>query len=450
MLLATAVSHATPARADESLPRGIVIPRVALRSDPAQSYALYLPPSYERARRWTAILCFDPGGLGAVPVERLRETAEANNLLLIGFNSVRSGQLEEALRSAEAAWSDVVLRLNVDPDRLYLAGFSAGATIALEFARGARPAIAGVLACSGTQKDPPEKKAAALTPIALLTGTGDWALPAIESYAADLRALGTVHRIFVAKADNEWPAPAALRDAWEWLALVNSRSGRIPLEAGAVRRIARRGLIRAAGLEADQRWIEAREAYLALVALVPGSEEGRTAEQAAERLARLPQYKAARQREARQRERETEFVDRVVAVIDELGARPTDANTRRRAIAELGIEIWRQEQGDIGMRALNRAFVESYSRGFDGLLRGRIPVALIGLGVAAAIRPHSPLALYNYACALARHGERQEALKFLTRAVDTGRFSAEQLLQDEDLASLRNTAEFKRLVRPKL
>lgn len=54
-------------------------------------------------------------------------------------------------------------------------------------------------------------------------------------------------------------------------------------------------------------------------------------------------------------------------------------------------------------------------------------------------------ALYNVACANALLGRKNEALRFLQHAIDTGFGDVEQIRKDSDLDSLRNDAEFQRI-----
>src|SRR3954469_24721422 len=69
-------SPAPQAAPPPPLPTGQIIERVPTRSDPAKSYALYLPSAYTPKRQWPIILAFDPGARGKVPVELFREAAE--------------------------------------------------------------------------------------------------------------------------------------------------------------------------------------------------------------------------------------------------------------------------------------------------------------------------------------------------------------------------------------
>jgi hypothetical protein len=53
--------------------------------------------------------------------------------------------------------------------------------------------------------------------------------------------------------------------------------------------------------------------------------------------------------------------------------------------------------------------------------------------------------LYNLAIAHARLGDKRAAIDFLAKAIERGYRDIDRMLKDEDLASLRNEAGFKRL-----
>ncbi|MDJ0910594.1 MAG: tetratricopeptide repeat protein [Woeseiaceae bacterium] len=65
---------------------------------------------------------------------------------------------------------------------------------------------------------------------------------------------------------------------------------------------------------------------------------------------------------------------------------------------------------------------------------------------AMELDPNDSIALYNVACNFATMGEVDEALAYLERAVDAGTVSADWMRNDEDLANLRSSAGYKRLL----
>lgn len=74
---------------------------------------------------------------------------------------------------------------------------------------------------------------------------------------------------------------------------------------------------------------------------------------------------------------------------------------------------------------------------------GRYSESLQTLDELIKLEPHNPRFLYNRACALSRLGETGEALEDLRRAVSHGFEDFDHLTQDEDLAPLRATPQFR-------
>src|SRR4051812_26516327 len=71
------------------LPKGRLLEKVACAADATQTYALYIPTSFDPARRWPVVFCFDPGARGRTPVERFTAAAEKYGYLVIGSNNSR-------------------------------------------------------------------------------------------------------------------------------------------------------------------------------------------------------------------------------------------------------------------------------------------------------------------------------------------------------------------------
>src|SRR5438105_4945707 len=131
----------------EDLPRGQVIADVKCSGDPSQSYALYLPSNYSDDRGWSLILAFDPGARGQAPVERFRTAAETYGYIVAGSNNSRNSSWQASSDAIRAVSADIGNRFRIDEKRVYTAGLSGGARVAMEVALGT-DRIAGVIASS--------------------------------------------------------------------------------------------------------------------------------------------------------------------------------------------------------------------------------------------------------------------------------------------------------------
>ncbi|HEY1242802.1 MAG TPA: hypothetical protein VGF16_19710 [Bryobacteraceae bacterium] len=131
--------------AAEVLPTGRVIDRVVCAGDERQSYAVYLPPQYEPDHMWPVLYCLDPGARGRIPVERFAEAAGRAGWIVVGSNNSRNGPIEIAREAIRWMLEDTHQRLSIDDSRIYTAGFSGGARLALAWAASSR--VSGVIAC---------------------------------------------------------------------------------------------------------------------------------------------------------------------------------------------------------------------------------------------------------------------------------------------------------------
>src|ERR1043166_4119416 len=88
------------------IPKGRILEKVACAADPDQTYALYIPTSFDPSRRWPILFCFDPGARGKAPVERFQAAAEKFGWLVAGSNNSRNGPWEVNAAAISAMMTD--------------------------------------------------------------------------------------------------------------------------------------------------------------------------------------------------------------------------------------------------------------------------------------------------------------------------------------------------------
>ncbi len=204
----------------EDLPLGRIVDEVKCAADPSQSYALYLPSNYSAGRTWPVILAFSPMARGRVPVERLQQAAEKYGYILAGSNNSRNGDWQASQAAIRSMPSDVTARFSVDLKRVYTAGFSGGARVAMQVALSSGK-IAGVIACSAGFPDAQPRQSAPF-PIFGTAGTEDFNY--LEMRALD-RTLTTPHRLAIFEGTHDWLPAALASDVIEWLEIQAMKSG---------------------------------------------------------------------------------------------------------------------------------------------------------------------------------------------------------------------------------
>lgn len=219
-LLALFMAAAASRAAD--LPTGQIIDSVECALDLAQHYALYLPSNYTPSRQWSVILAFDSGARGRVPVERYQQAAEKYGYIVAGSLNARNGPWEVGMKAAQAMTADVKARFSIDPKRVYTAGMSGGARLAMKVALESKQ-VAGVFASSAGFPD----QFIPRLPFAVFGSAGTDDFNHLEMYQLD-RRVTSAHRVLYFDGGHTWlPAELAMQ-AVEWMELQAMKSALRP------------------------------------------------------------------------------------------------------------------------------------------------------------------------------------------------------------------------------
>ncbi|HEY1200127.1 MAG TPA: hypothetical protein VGE79_04050, partial [Niastella sp.] len=176
-------------------------------ADTAESYALYIPAKGNKTAL-PIVYLFDPHGSGSLPLLKYKASADSLGFILIGSNTSKNGN---DLQYTEELWrilrADTRQRLNIDPQRIYTAGFSGGAKVAGYVALN-HPEIKGVIAMGAGLPDgaPAGNYAFSFTAMA---GEGDMNMTDLVAINAAFDKTTTRHRIMLYPAKHEW-APASI------------------------------------------------------------------------------------------------------------------------------------------------------------------------------------------------------------------------------------------------
>ena len=225
--LAAAMLAARLASAEDQ-PRGRIVDDVVCEADAKQHYSLYLPSNFSADREWPVILGFDAGGRGRRAVERYQEAAERYGFIVAGSNNSKNGPWEVSLTAAEAMSADVLKHFPINHARIYTAGMSGGARVAmllaLESQSGAgkitgRDRVAGVFASSAGFPDNFHESVG--FPIFGSAGTNDFNHQEMIELN---RGVKTPHRLEVFDGTHEWLPVALATDGVEWMEIQAIRS----------------------------------------------------------------------------------------------------------------------------------------------------------------------------------------------------------------------------------
>ncbi len=320
MLMATAASRAA------DLPTGQIVDSVECALDASQHYALYLPSKYAPSRQWSVILAFDGGARGRVPVERYRQAAEKYGYIVAGSLNSRNGPWEVSLNAAKAMTADVKARFSVDPKRVYTAGMSGGARVAMKIALDSRQ-IAGVFASSAGFPD----QFIARPPFPVFGSAGTDDFNHLEMYQLD-RRMTSAHRVLYFEGGHTWlPAELAMQ-AVEWMELQAMKSGLRPRDTSLVDTwFATSG----GRIDALQDNTETLHALIHLIADFEGLEDISKFAERAKRLLRQQDVRDALSEESKSEERELQVQRELFELRDRWSNGASFAKLKERVTAVL-------------------------------------------------------------------------------------------------------------------
>jgi predicted esterase len=307
-MLAPALLFAVAAAYATDFPTGQILDDVKCQGDATESYALYLPKAYTPERAWPVIFAFDPGARGRNGVERYQAAAEQYGYIVAGSNNSRNGQDDNP---AVAALShDVIARFHIDPKRIYTAGMSGGARVAMGVAVSSPEKIAGVIASSATYPDGVRRRSLRF-PVFATAGTEDF--NHLEMRRLD-RDLTTPHHLEIFDGGHVWLSSELALQAVEWMEIQAMKYGVKARDARELDRILGKRLL-IAGDKRD------KAAFLALQSIATDFEGLTDVAAVAARVKDLSEDKNIRdalRRDLDEDAREARMLDEVVAAEERL------------------------------------------------------------------------------------------------------------------------------------
>ncbi len=441
----------------QDLVKGKILDKVVSATDPAQSYALYIPSAYDPAKKWPILYALDPGGRGLDPVARFKGAAEARGFIVACSYNSRNGPWQPISAAAAAIWKDTHARLSIDDERVFAAGFSGGARAASIFPGMIGRPIAGVIACGAGVPEGYEVDKLEIGAFCGIVGTADFNFREVTDLDGLLaRRTDIAHWIRIFDGAHSWPPVPVCAEALEWIELAAATRAGQPPDRILAEALVAGTAARAAALEAAGEVFRAVSELDAAVAAFAGMGETSGLAAASTRLKQTDAYKRSAKREA-------EYARKEEALLTELYKTLTAIEktmVMRRDLAELFLGIDRLVESakeardasdrNFARRVLLTIDVDAADRG-AAFLGAKAPAkAVLCFEIAVRASAHDPARLkndlYNLACANARSGNVRMALDSLRKAVENGFANKALILRDTDLDAIRDRPEFQEIL----
>ena len=447
-------SQAPPANpvknTEDKFNRGVVIDKVVSVSDPTKSYALYLPTAYTTTRRFPVLYCFDPMARGTVPVARFKDAAEKYEYIVVGSNNSRNGPqpLSEIVRDL---WADTHARFSIDDQRVYLAGFSGGARVAITVAFGLKDRVAGVIACgAGFPADVPINTPRSFVLLAV-AGTEDFNNPEVQALARKLEGSTPPSRLAVFEGGHAWLPIQFATDAVEWLEVQAMKSGIRDRNPSLINEIFEHALSQALAAQTGGDRYRAYRRYAAMAQDFSGLHDVAEVEKKARELGATREIKDALKQEKRMEEEQNFRIQSIHRLIGEHEAADKSFESLTALRDELRVQRDTAKGTELSVRrtvarrVIGSLFVEFFEMGNTAVSRKEYQRAVTYYFVCTEIQPDNARTFYYLARAHVLAGSRSKALEALKAAAEKG-FSGLQELAGQEFEDLQTDKRFKEIL----
>jgi pimeloyl-ACP methyl ester carboxylesterase len=249
------------ANAQQHYERGKLIDSIAVSNTTDETFALYLPTSFEAFQPSPILFIFEPAGRGRLGVETFINASESFGHILVCSNNSRNGPYEWNFSIAANLFDHVFERFNVDEDQMFLAGFSGGSRLAWAIATAAGN-ITGVIACgagfSETASPILQKQEFSYVGIC---GNEDMNYREMLEVSAYLAKSNQDHILITFDGGHSWPPPEEIAKAFDWLALESHRKRKKIMPEDEIYRSYLRNYEIAKKTEAEGSILDASEDY---------------------------------------------------------------------------------------------------------------------------------------------------------------------------------------------
>jgi predicted esterase len=319
-----------------SVSRADLTERVTCKAAPDQSYALFVPSSYDAAKKWPIVYILDARGHAMNPMKTFRDAAEQLGFILASsYDSMSDESMDPNVKAMRAMWTDTHERLSIDEKRTYAAGFSGTVRTEIILALAAPGSLRAIVgAAAGFPFDRPP---APNMPFAFFgtIGTQDFNFGEMWELEKKLRAANLPHRILMFDGGHDWMPPSLARESLEWLV---TRSGDA--------RFWDADLARA---EKAKDAIERQRRYAAMVTDYAGIHDTSLVSARAKFIEESKEYRDAFAQTDRIMREETTFLADAQKVLS--AAKPP--YNAQQAIVDLGIKELNARKDDSAKRILN-------------------------------------------------------------------------------------------------
>ncbi len=240
---------------------GKVIDSIPVSENTKETFALYLPSSFDATQPSSIVFIFEPAARGKIGIEPFVEASEAYNHILICSNTTRNGPYERNFNATDRLFNHVFSNFKIKENQIFLAGFSGGARLASAIAV-LTDQIAGVIACGAAFSSTPGHRPS-IQKFAFVGICGDRDMNYMEMVRAKgyLQKFNFNQTLFIYNGKHSWPPSEQIKRAFDWLEIQSHKKGSKAKAETEIYKSYQKSYETALKSEADNTLLQAAENY---------------------------------------------------------------------------------------------------------------------------------------------------------------------------------------------
>nr|WP_298793361.1 hypothetical protein [uncultured Allomuricauda sp.] len=205
--------------AQDSFEKGIVHDSILVAGAEKETFALYLPKSFNENQLSSIVFIFEPAARGAIGIQPFITVSEKYGHILVCSNNSRNGPYNRNFEIANRLFKYIFSRFSINESEMYLSGFSGGSRLASAIAS-LTDKFAGVVGCgAGFSYIQEQMPAAQAYSYVGLCGDRDMNFREMQENKDYLKLIKFNSTLITYDDEHRWPPQNQILRAFDWLHL---------------------------------------------------------------------------------------------------------------------------------------------------------------------------------------------------------------------------------------
>jgi hypothetical protein len=225
-----------------TLKKGVVIDGLKVADTISETFALYLPTTFETTKKWPVLFVYDIKGRGRSVVSMFSEAAERQGFILAASNHIRDSlSLSKNVLISSRMFNTVFTMVPIQKNRVYTGGYAESARLASLMPTFIKQ-VKGVISCGSPVANTEVLSSKNPFHFIGIVGVDDYNY--IEMLATEkvLKSLRFPNHFLPFQGGQEWPKTEYINRAMELLNLTLMAKGELPKDEVFIEKTYRNGL----------------------------------------------------------------------------------------------------------------------------------------------------------------------------------------------------------------